>query len=63
LPVFLSHGVQDQILPYVMAERLRDELIHAGLNVQWHGFHGGHEIPEPVLARLSGFISKVVVKA
>ncbi len=63
LPVFLSHGVQDQVLPYVMAERLRDELIKAGLNMQWHGFQGGHEIPEPVLARLNGFISKVLAKA
>ena len=31
LPVFQSHGMQDEILPYVGAERLRDTLIHAGL--------------------------------
>lgn len=62
LPVFLSHGTQDQVLPYVMAERLRDELIKSGLNVEWHRFHGGHEIPEPVLARLNGFLRKVLGK-
>jgi phospholipase/carboxylesterase len=62
LPVFQSHGTQDPILPYVMAERLRDELIAAGLTVQWHGFQGGHEIPEPVLSRLSGFTTKVLSK-
>jgi phospholipase/carboxylesterase len=60
LPVFLSHGTQDSILPYVMAERLRDELTHLGLSVEWHSFRGGHEIPEPVLNRLSGFIAKVL---
>jgi len=60
LPVFLSHGTQDSILPYVMAERLRDELSHLGLSVEWHSFRGGHEIPEPVLNRLSGFITKVL---
>ena len=60
LPVFLSHGTQDSILPYVMAERLRDELTHLGLSVEWHSFRGGHEIPEPVLNRLSGFITKVL---
>jgi phospholipase/carboxylesterase len=63
LPVFLSHGVQDQVLPYVMAERLRDELIKAGVNVQWHAFQGGHEIPQPIVARLNGFITKVLAKA
>jgi phospholipase/carboxylesterase len=59
LPVFVSHGTQDAILPYVMAERLREELIRAGLNVRWHPFPGGHEIPESVLAALSEFIRKV----
>jgi phospholipase/carboxylesterase len=62
LPAFQSHGTQDPILPYVMAERLRDELLHAGLSVEWHSFRGGHEIPELVLNRLSDFITKVLTK-
>ena len=63
LPVFQSHGTQDPILPYVMAERLRDELSKAGLSVEWHSFRGGHQIPEPVLERLSGFITKLLTHA
>ncbi len=62
LPVFLSHGTQDPVLPYVMAERLRDELMKGGLDVEWHRFHGGHEIPEPVLSRLNAFLAKVLGK-
>jgi len=62
LPVFQSHGTQDQILPYVMAERLRDELTQAGLAVEWHNFRGGHEIPELVLRRLSAFLTNVLAK-
>jgi phospholipase/carboxylesterase len=62
LPVFQSHGTQDQILPYVMAERLRDELTQAGLAVEWHNFHGGHEIPELVLRRLGAFLTNVLAK-
>jgi phospholipase/carboxylesterase len=62
LPVFQSHGTQDPILPYVMAERLRDELIKTGLSVEWHSFRGGHEIPEPVLRQLSSFVTKVLTK-
>jgi phospholipase/carboxylesterase len=58
LPLFQSHGTQDPILPYVMAERLRDEFLQAKLNVDWQPFRGGHEIPEPVLRRLGMFIMK-----
>lgn len=60
LPVFQSHGVQDEILPYVGAERLRDTLAHAGLSVEWHNFRGGHEIPRVVLQRLGLFITQAV---
>ena len=62
LPVFQSHGTQDPILPYVMAERLRDELTQAGLRVEWHSFRGGHEISEPLLRQLGGFITNVLSK-
>ena len=62
LPVFQSHGTLDPILPYVMAERLRDELMAVGMTMNWHSFQGGHEIPEPVLTRLSGFIAQVLAK-
>lgn len=60
LPVFQSHGTQDDILPYIGAERLRDALIQSGLVVEWHSFRGGHEIPESVLRRLSMFIMKAL---
>ena len=63
LPVFQSHGAQDPILPYVMAERLHDELTLAGLSVEWHSFQGGHEIPDSILNRLSEFIRTVLDKA
>ncbi len=62
LPVFQSHGIQDEILPYVGAERLRDVLSKSGLAVEWHSFRGGHEIPTPVLQRLGVFLTKVLTK-
>ena len=62
LPVFQSHGTQDDILSYAGAERLRDALSQAGLVVSWHSFRGGHEIPEPVLRALALFFHRVVPK-
>ena len=58
LPVIQSHGMQDDILPHIGAERLRDALTQAGLGVEWHSFRGGHEIPQAVLQGLSGFVTK-----
>ena len=58
MPVFQSHGTQDPILDFPMAERLRDEFLQAKLNVDWQPFRGGHEIPELVLRRLGMFIMK-----
>jgi phospholipase/carboxylesterase len=60
LPVFQSHGLQDDILPHIGAERLRDALTQAGLDTEWHSFRGGHEIPESVLRRLGPFLTKVL---
>jgi phospholipase/carboxylesterase len=62
LPVFQSHGMQDEILPYMGAERLRDTLSQSGLAVEWHRFRGGHEIPEPVIQRLGVFLTKALTK-
>ena len=59
LPVFQSHGTQDEILPHIGAERLRDTLSRSALLVEWHSFRGGHEIPEPVLQRLGLFLTKI----
>jgi phospholipase/carboxylesterase len=61
LPVFQSHGVQDEILPYIGASRLRDTLSQSGLAVEWHRFRGGHEIPAPVLQQLGVFLTKVLM--
>ena len=63
LQVFQSHGIQDDILPHIGAERLRDALSQSGLAVEWHSFRGGHEIPETVLRQLGRFLSKALTKS
>ncbi len=56
-PVFQSHGTEDAILPYAMAERLRDLLVENGLDVTFEKFVGPHAIPPNVLRRLSQWLS------
>jgi phospholipase/carboxylesterase len=49
LPVLQSHGTHDPLLPFAVAEKLRDELRGAGMDVEFVPFRGGHEIPPVVL--------------
>jgi phospholipase/carboxylesterase len=49
VPVMLSHGRHDALLPYHVAELLRDRLTEAGAAVDWQPFLGGHEIPRAAI--------------
>ena len=49
VPVMLSHGRQDPLLSYRVAELLRDRLTEAGAAVDWQPFVGGHEIPRAAI--------------
>ena len=51
-PVFQSHGETDPVLPFSVAERLRDALTAAGLDVAFDPFPGPHTIPPRTLQRL-----------
>jgi len=56
VPVLLSHGRADMLLPFGVAEALRDQLRAAGAQVEWHDFIGGHEIPMVVLQAATRFL-------
>jgi phospholipase/carboxylesterase len=57
LRIFQSHGRADPLLPFSIAERLRDELTRSGHAVELVAFNGGHEISGGVLDALSRFLS------
>ena len=59
VPVLISHGRRDPLLPFVAAERLRERLASAGAVVEWLPFVGGHEIPPVVLGALAALLAQV----
>lgn len=59
LRVFMAHGSADDILPFDLAEGLRDELIAAGLDVTFVAFDGGHQIPSEVVTGLRAFLERL----
>ena len=59
LPVFLAHGRSDSVLSFETADRFRQRLEAAGLQVTWCPFDGGHEIPATVVVALNEFIERL----
>lgn len=59
VPVFMSHGIADSLLPFAISQHLRDRLVAAGAKVTWVEFMGGHEIPPPVLDGVTKLIRQV----
>lgn len=55
LHVLQSHGRNDPILPFAIAEALQRELVAAGAHSSFIPFHGAHEIRPEVLDRLGRF--------
>jgi len=58
LQVLQSHGTVDPILPFPVAEQLRDLLQEAGLHVTFLPFVGPHTIPMQVLELTGRFLSE-----
>jgi phospholipase/carboxylesterase len=53
---FQSHGTQDPILSFEMAKRVEELLRSSGWTGEFVAFEGGHEIPPPVMKRLSQYV-------
>jgi phospholipase/carboxylesterase len=59
MPVFISHGRRDDVLPFAASERLADAMRQAGLKVTWVPFDGIHETPASVVTELNKFLATV----
>jgi len=59
LPVLQSHGRNDPVLSFQIAEMLRQELTTAGLAVEFVTFNGGHGIPNGAVESLAKLVTRV----
>ena len=60
LPVILSHGRQDPILPFPGGEALRDLLTTGGLKVDFIPFDGPHTVHPHALDRMAQLLGSLV---
>ncbi len=60
LPVILSHGRQDPVLPYSEGEALRDLLTTGGLSVEFIPFDGPHTVHPDALDRMAQLLGTLL---
>ena len=58
MPVFQSHGRQDPLLPFSIAERLHRMFVDAGLPTTWVPFQGQHTISLQALRDMATWLSQ-----
>lgn len=58
LQVFMSHGIDDNVIDIRLAREARDYLLSFGIKPEYHEFNGGHEIPEKIIKEFSIWINK-----
>ncbi len=59
VPIFLSHGTEDRILPFSGGERLKERLENAQYPVKFVRFDGRHQIPPDVVEEATEFMSSL----
>ncbi|QPF75698.1 carboxylesterase [Roseateles sp. DAIF2] len=55
-PIFLAHGLQDQVVPLARAQAAHQELQRLGYQVQWQDYPMGHEVPPDEIAALQDWL-------
>ena len=60
-PIFLTHGLNDEIVPYEALTRLKSALINNELQVDIKVFEGGHEIPLELIPIIQSVLQKWLV--
>jgi phospholipase/carboxylesterase len=58
-PIYMAHGTQDPVVPYVLGEESRQLLVNAGFKVDWHRYAMPHSLCEQEVADLRGWLGRV----
>ena len=60
LPVFMAHGLYDDIIPIDRAQASRKRLEAAGYAVEWHEYPMPHSVCPPEIGDIAAFLTRVI---
>ncbi|MFC5461127.1 alpha/beta hydrolase [Massilia niabensis] len=59
-PIFMAHGRQDHVVPYLRGEQSRDILKDLGYQVEWHAYPMQHSLCFDEVQDISAWLKKVL---
>lgn len=59
-PIFLAHGMQDEVVALERGEASRDALVALGYQVEWHEYMMGHSVSPLEIAELNDWLVRVL---
>ncbi|RYE98101.1 MAG: carboxylesterase [Oxalobacteraceae bacterium] len=59
-PIFMAHGVHDNVVPFDRAEMSRDLLVSIGCQVEWHEYTMQHSVCAEEVQAISAWLKKVL---
>lgn len=59
-PIFMAHGQQDHVVPYLRGEQSRDILKQLGYQVEWHAYPMQHSLCFDEVQDISAWLKKVL---
>ncbi|UJR80144.1 Phospholipase [Sandaracinus amylolyticus] len=62
LPAYVSHGREDDVLPFANAERLVERMREGGVDVRFRPFTGGHVATAETSTEIATFIREVTAR-
>jgi phospholipase/carboxylesterase len=60
IPIFMAHGLFDDLIPIRRAEASRDALARLGYKVEWHSYPMPHSVCAPEIGDISRFLTTVL---
>jgi len=61
VPIFMGHGIADNIVPLVLGTMSRDTLSKLGSEVEWHQYPMPHSVCAEELADISAWLKRVLL--
>ena len=61
VPIFMGHGITDNIVPLALGKMSRDSLIKMGYEVEWHQYTMPHSVCPEELADIGVWLKRVLL--
>ncbi len=61
-PVFMGHGLNDDIIPVAAGMKSRERLVELGHDVEWHAYSMNHSVCQQEISDLSGWMKGIILR-